>query len=76
MENQSARAHHKAHNDVCNSPRDHVQYHFGSLHDNPNLSRMEGASNEAVNKQPLVVASIHHTSSAPSFFFPFPFSTS
>ena len=76
MENQNARAHHKAHNGEYNSPHDRAQYHSSSLPGTPNQSQMDVASNEAVNMQILALASIHHTSFAPSFFFPSLFSTS
>ena len=76
MENQNAHAHHKVHNDEYNSPHDRAQYHSSSLPGNPNLSQMDVASDEVVNMQTLALASIHHISSAPFFFFRSLFSTS
>ena len=76
MENQNARAHHKAHNGVYNSPHDRVQYHSSSLPSTPNLSQMDVAFDEVADMQRLALASIHHTSFTPSFFSPSLFSTS
>ena len=76
MESQNARAHHKAHNGVYNSPHDRVQYHSSSLPSTPNLSQMDAASDEVADMQTLAGESIHHTSFALSSFFPSLFSAS